>query len=177
MHIDTSEVLVQASEIKSLVERVGKAINSDYGDEELVVIGILTGAYVFVADLVRELRMPVVVDFMQVSSYVGSNSTGVLTVKKDISFPIEGRNVLIVEDIIDTGYTLKCLVEMLQKREPKSIRICTAFDKRERRTNNVEVDYKGITIPDKFVVGYGLDYDGEYRNLKDLCVVSINGGN
>ncbi|HPJ81604.1 MAG TPA: hypoxanthine phosphoribosyltransferase [Saccharofermentans sp.] len=177
MLLDTSEVLVTSSEIRSMVERVGKSLNADYGDEELVVIGVLTGAYVFVADLVRELRMPVVVDFIQVSSYDGTVSSGQLTVKKDISVSIEGRNVLIVEDIIDTGYNLTKLKDMLLKRNPKSLKICTAFNKYERRVHNIDIDYKGICIPNKFIVGYGLDYDGEFRNLRDVCVVSQYGGN
>lgn len=176
-NVDVSEILISEREIKAMVEHTASLINKDYGDEELIVVGILTGSYVFTADLVRELTMPVIVDFMQVSSYQGQHSTGVLTIKKDLSMDIKGKNVLIVEDIIDTGYTLKCLKELLLKREPKSLKICTAFDKPERRTNKIEADYKGITIPDKFIVGYGLDYDGEYRNLKDVCVVSMVGGN
>lgn len=174
---DVSEILVSAAEIRAMVEHQASLINKDYGDEELIVVGILTGSFMFVADLVRHLTMPLKVEFMQVSSYQGTESTGVLTIKKDLSVDIEGRNVLIVEDIIDTGYTLKCLKELLLKRNPKSLRICTAFDKPERRVNEIEPDYKGITIPDKFIVGYGLDYDGEFRNLKDVCIVSMNGGN
>ena len=176
-NVDVSEILVSEKEIKAMVEHTASLINKDFGDEELIVVGILTGSYVFTADLVRHLTMPVIVDFMQVSSYQGQTSTGVLTIKKDLSFDIEGKNVLIVEDIIDTGYTLKCLKELLLKRNPKSLKICTAFDKPERRTNKIEPDYAGIVIPDKFIVGYGLDYDGEYRNLKDVCVVSMVGGN
>lgn len=176
-NVDVSEILVSEQEIKSMVKHVASLINKDFGDEELIVVGILTGSYVFAADLSRELHMPVIMDFMQVSSYQGQTSTGVLTIKKDLSRDIEGKNVLIVEDIIDTGYTLSKLKELLLKRNPKSLKICTAFDKPERRKINIEADYKGIVIPDKFVVGYGLDYDGEYRQLKDLCVVSMLGGN
>ena len=175
--VDVSEVMISENEIKAMVEHTAALINKDYGDEELLVIGILTGSFIFAADLIRHLTMPVKIDFMQVSSYQGQTSTGVLTIKKDCSFDIEGKNVLIVEDIIDTGYTLKCLKELLLKRNPKSLKICTAFDKPERRVNEIEADYKGITIPDKFIVGYGLDYNGEFRNLKDICVVSMNGGN
>lgn len=175
-NVDVSEVLISEQEINAMVDHVASLINKDYGDEELIVVGILTGSYVFTADLARKLTMPVIVDFMQVSSYKGQTSTGVLTVKKDLSFDIEGKNVLIVEDIIDTGFTLKCLKELLLKRNPKSLKICTAFDKPERRKSDIEADYKGIVIPDKFIVGYGLDYDGEYRNLKDICVVSMLGG-
>ena len=176
MSIDVSEVLVSRNEIAAMVEHMASLINKDYDDEELLIVGILTGSYVFTADLTRKLTMPIVVDFMQVSSYAGTDSTGELKIKKDLTFPIEGKNVLIVEDIIDTGYTLKCLKEMLLKRNPKSLKICTAFDKPERRVNDIEPDYKGIVIPDRFVVGYGLDYDGRFRNLEDLCVVSADGG-
>lgn len=176
-NVDVSEVLVSSKEIKAMVEHMASLINKDYGDEELIVVGILNGSYVFMADLVRELNMPVIIEFMQVSSYQGQTSTGVLTIKKDLSRDIEGKNVLIVEDIIDTGYTLSRLKELLLTRKPKSLKICTAFDKPERRKIEIEADYKGIVIPDKFVVGYGLDYDSEYRNLKDLCVVSMLGGN
>lgn len=176
MGIDISEVLVSRQEINAMVDHVASLINKDYGDEELIVVGILTGSYVFAADLTRKLTMPVILDFMQVSSYVGQNSTGELKIKKDMSFSIEGKNVLIVEDIIDTGFTLKCLKEMLLKRNPKSLKICTAFDKPERRVNEIEPDYRGIVIPDRFIVGYGLDYDGRFRNLEDVCVVSFDGG-
>ena len=175
--VDVSEVMISENEIKAMVEHQASLINKDFGDEELIVVGILTGSFVFLADLVRHLTMPVKVEFMLVSSYQGQTSTGVLTIKKDLSVPIEGKNVLIVEDIVDTGYTLKCLKELLLKRNPKNLKICTAFDKPSRRVNEIEPDYKGITIPDRFIVGYGLDYDGEYRNLKDVCIVSMNGGN
>lgn len=174
MDCDISEVLVSSQEIRAMVERVASQINNDYADEEVVLIGVLTGGYVFTADLARHLTMPVIVDFVQVSSYKGQNSTGVLTFKKDVSLDIAGKNVIIAEDIIDTGFTLKCLKEKLMERNPNSVKICTAFDKPSRRTADIKPDYKGITIPDKFIVGYGLDYDGAYRNLKDICVVSVN---
>lgn len=177
MSVDVSEIMISEAEIKEMVKRVASQINEDFGDEELIVVGVLTGSYIFTADLTRRLTMPVVVDFMQVSSYVGSTSMGKLNVKKDLSINIEGKNVLIVEDIIDTGYTLKCLKELLLQRNPKSLKIVTAFDKPSRRVNDMEADYRGIVIPDRFIVGYGLDYDGQYRHLKDICVVSIDGGN
>lgn len=168
--IDTSKVLISHEDLSKMVEEVASKINEAYNGEELVVIGILTGAFVFISDLVRKLDMPVTIDFMQVSSYEGENSTGVLKVKKDLTTDITGKNVLIVEDIIDTGYTLQCLKNMLNKNKPKSLKICAAFDKPDRRVNDLVPDFKGITIPDEFVVGYGLDYNGMYRNLEDVCV-------
>ena len=169
--MDLSEIMIPPDEIASMVTRVAEEINKDYKGEELIVVGILTGAFVFTADLVRELDMPVIVDFMQVKSYVGDKSTGTLTIKRDMSTDIKGKNVLIVEDIIDTGNTLKALKEMLLQREPKSLKICTAFDKPSRRVNDLTPDYNGITVPDEFIVGYGLDYDGAYRNLKEVRIV------
>lgn len=173
MGIDVSEVLIPESEIKDMVKRVASDISRDYKGQELVVIGVLTGAFVFTADLVRELTVPVTVDFMQVSSYVGENSTGNLIIKKDISTDIEGKHVLLVEDIVDTGRTLSMLREMLMGRNPASIKICTAFDKPDRRVKTLVPEYDGIVIPDKFIVGYGLDYNGLYRELKEVCVVSF----
>ena len=156
-----------------MVERVAGQINDFYGGEKLVVVGILTGAYVFTADLVRKLDMPVIVDFMQVSSYEGTESTGNITIKKDVSLDIKDMNVLIVEDIVDTGRTLKALKEMLLERQPKSLRICTAFDKPSRRVTDLVPDFNGIVVPDEFIVGYGLDYKGLFREFKDVRAVEI----
>lgn len=174
MKIDLSEVMISSEQISQMVKRVAGEINRDYKGEELIVIGVLTGAFVFMADLVRELDVPVTVDFMQVSSYVGENSTGELKVKKDISCDIKDKHVLIVEDIVDTGRTLTLLKKMLLERGPKSVRICTAFDKPDRRVMPLVPEYDGIVIPDRFIVGYGLDYNGLYRELKDVRVVSVS---
>lgn len=171
MAINTDEVLVTHEQIEQMLDRVSGKINSDYEGTPLVVIGILTGAFIFTADLVRRLEMPVIVDFMQVSSYVGEYSTGELKIKKDISVDIKGMDVLIVEDIVDTGRTLSLLKEQLNKREPKSLKICTAFDKPDRRVTDLVPDYNGITIPDEFIVGYGLDLDGKYRDFDDIRIV------
>ncbi|MCR5616466.1 MAG: hypoxanthine phosphoribosyltransferase [Saccharofermentans sp.] len=168
---DTSEVLITHDEIMEMLDRVAAEINRDYAGRPLVVVGILTGAFIFCSDLVRRLEMPVIVDFMQVSSYVGEVSTGVLKIKKDMSYDIAGKDVLIVEDIVDTGRTLALLKEQLLKRGPASLKICTAFDKPDRRVTELKPDYNGITVPDKFIVGYGLDLDGEYRNFDDIRVV------
>ena len=169
--IDTSEVLITHEQIQEMLNRLAAELNRDYAGRPLVVVGILTGAFIFCSDLVRRLEMPVIVDFMQVSSYVGEISTGNLKIKKDMSYDIAGKDVLIVEDIIDTGRTLALLKEQLLKRGPASLKICTAFDKPDRRVTELVPDYNGITIPDKFIVGYGLDLDGEYRNYDDIRVV------
>lgn len=169
--IDTSEVLITHEQIQEMLDRLAAELNRDYAGRPLVVVGILTGAFIFCSDLVRRLEMPVIVDFMQVSSYVGEISTGNLKIKKDMSYDIAGKDVLIVEDIIDTGRTLALLKEQLLKRGPSSLKICTAFDKPDRRVTELVPDYNGITIPDKFIVGYGLDLDGEYRNYDDIRVV------
>ena len=169
--INTDTVLVSHEEIEQMLERLSGELNRDYDGETLVVVGILTGAFIFTADLVRRLNMPVIVDFMQVSSYVGEFSTGELKIKKDMSCDIRDMNVLIVEDIIDTGRTLALLKEKLLEREPKSLKICTAFDKPSRRVNDLVPDYNGITVPDEFIVGYGLDLDGKYRDFDDIRIV------
>lgn len=171
MAINTDKVLVSHDEIEAMLDRLSGQINRDYEGQPLVVVGILTGAFIFTADLVRRLEMPVIVDFMQVSSYVGEYSTGELKIKKDLSYDIRDMNVLIVEDIIDTGRTLALLKEQLLGRQPKSLKICTAFDKPSRRVNDLVPDYNGITIPDEFIVGYGLDLDGKYRDFDDVRIV------
>ena len=171
MNINTDEVLVSHEEIEQMLDRLSGELNRDYNGQTLVVVGILTGAFIFTADLVRRLEMPVIVDFMQVSSYVGEVSSGELKIKKDMSYDIKDMNVLIVEDIIDTGRTLALLKEQLLKRKPKSLKICTAFDKPSRRVNDLKPDYNGITVPDEFIVGYGLDLDGKYRDFDDIRIV------
>ena len=171
MAINTDQVLITHEEIEKMLDRVSGELNRDYKDTPLVVVGILTGAFIFTADLVRRLEMPVIVDFMQVSSYVGEFSTGNLQIKKDMSFDIKDMDVLIVEDIIDTGRTLALLKEQLLTRGPKTLKICTAFDKPSRRVNDLVPDYNGITVPDEFIVGYGLDLDGKYRDFDDIRIV------
>ena len=162
--------MIDSKTIAQMVDDVAERINSDYSGE-LVVVGVLTGAFVFTADLVRKLRMPVIVDFVQVSSYVGENSTGQLKIRKDMNTDVKDKDVLIVEDIVDTGRTLKMLKAMIEERGARSVRICTAFDKPDRRVTDLVPDYNGITIPDKFIVGYGLDYNGAYRQFPDIRIV------
>ena len=171
MAINTDTVLVSHEEIEQMLDRLSSELTRDYSGCPLVVIGILTGAFIFTADLVRRLEMPIIVDFMQVSSYVGEFSSGELKIKKDLSYDIKDMDVLVVEDIIDTGRTLALLKEQLLKREPKSLKICTAFDKPSRRVNDLVPDYNGITVPDEFIVGYGLDLDGKYRDFDDIRIV------
>ncbi len=166
------DLMISAEEINSKVKEVAKRISEDYKGESIVVIGVLTGAFIFTSDLVRELDVDVeTLDFIQVSSYSVDKSTGNFVCNKDISFDISGKNILLVEDIIDTGRTLKQLKQMFLERNPKSIKICTAFDKPSRRVTDLVPDYNCFTIPDKFIVGYGLDYDGKYRDYKDVRIV------
>jgi len=174
MSYHVSDTLITKAEIEKMVDRVAEEINNEYKDEPLIVIGILTGAYVFTADLVRKLKMPVIVDFMQVKSYSGQNSTGNFQILKDTSFELTDKNVLVVEDIIDTGRTLSKLKDMLKNRGAKSIKICTAFDKPDRRVVDIKPDFNGIVVPDEFIVGYGLDLDGLYRNFEDVRYMSLD---
>ncbi|MHB8963414.1 MAG: hypoxanthine phosphoribosyltransferase [Saccharofermentanales bacterium] len=171
------QVLVSKDEISDMVARIGREITSDYAGKKILMICVLKGAFIFMSDLVRCISLPVEVDFMSVSSYGGNTSTsGVVRILRDLDTDITGKHVIIVEDIIDTGLTLQHLKELLSTRNPASIAICTAFDKPDRRKVDVTVNYRGMTIPDEFVVGYGLDYAGDYRHLSDVCVLGEDGG-
>ncbi len=174
MDQDLKQILFAEEEIQKRVRELGQQISRDYGTEgELVLICILRGAVVFLADLARSIDRQVTFDFMDVSSYgADTESSGVVRIIKDLEENIEGKHVLIVEDIIDTGQTLKYVVDVLQTRKPASIKIVTLLDKPERRvTKHVKVDYNGFEIPDEFVVGYGLDYAQKYRNLPYIAVL------
>lgn len=165
------EVLIPRTSISAKVAEMGKKISNDYAGEQILLVIVLRGAALFAADLCREIEGDVVLDFIAVSSYGSSTSTsGVVRFLKDLDESIEGRHVLIVEDIIDTGLTLTYLLENLRSRNPKSIRTCTLLDKPSRRRVEIKPDYSGFSIEDLFVVGYGLDYDQSYRNLPDICV-------
>ena len=169
-----SEVLIDEKEIRKRVEELGKGISADYAGKDLVVIGILKGAVVFLSDLVRciDRDVGVTLDFMAVSSYGDStNTSGIVRIIKDLDCSIRGKHVLIVEDIVDTGLTLSYLVKMMLEREPESVRVCALLDKVDRRKVEVAVQYTGFVIPDYFVVGYGLDYSGRWRNLPSVHVV------
>jgi hypoxanthine phosphoribosyltransferase len=136
------------------------------------VVGVLKGCFIFLADLMREITIPADMDLIAVSSYGSSTkSSGVVRIIKDIDIDIAGKHVLIVEDLVDTGLTLNHLKELFRTRGPKSVKVCAAFDKPSRRKVNIEAEYKGIVVPDKFIVGYGLDYAGKYRNLPDVCTL------
>lgn len=166
MHPDIEAVLLTEERIAAKVAELGTAISRDAGGRELYVVGVLKGAVIFVADLVRRLQVPARLDFMAVSSYgASSQSSGVVRILKDLDEGLEGRHVLLVEDIVDSGLTLQYLVENLLARRPASLRLCAFLDKPARRRAEVTVDYTGFAVPDEFIVGYGLDYAGRYRNL------------
>lgn len=171
---DIQRVLIDERRIAHRVSELAEEITREYAGDDLLVVGILKGAFVFMADLIRKIRTPVAIDFMAISSYAGKSSTGVVRILKDLDAAIEGRNVLIIEDIIDSGLTLSYLVKSLQSRKPKSIRIAVLLDKPEKRQTDIQVDYIGFVIPDEFVVGYGLDYDGQYRSLPYVGILGDN---
>lgn len=164
-------VLVPAEKIKSRIEELGKQISADY-QGPIIVIGILKGAFIFMSDLLRVVDRPTRVDFMGISSYGNSKSTsGEVKLTKDLDMSIEGLDVLVVEDIVDSGVTLTYLIHLLSQRRPRSIRIAALLDKPDRRMRPIKVNYCGFEIPDEFVVGFGLDYAEDYRHLKDICVL------
>ena len=176
---DIDHVLFSEEQLKTRVAEIAAQIDKDYEGKEPLLISILRGSFVFMADLVRQIHVPCTVDFMAVSSYgSGTVSSGQVKIVKDLSEPIEGKDILVVEDILDSGNTLSYLLKLLEARHPASIRLCTLLDKPERRTKPVAVQYTGFTIPDEFVVGYGLDYDEKYRNLPYIGVLkpSVYGG-
>ena len=167
-------VLIEAEELAARVRELGGQITADYVGQEPVLVGVLTGAVVFLADLMRAIDLPVQCQFMGVSSYgSASRSSGIVKITADLAMSIEGRDVLIVEDIIDTGRTISYLRRNLETRHPRSLRICTLLDKIERREVPVDLDYVGFTIPNEFVVGYGLDHAGVYRNLPYLAALDV----
>ena len=169
---DMREILLSEEELKEIVNRVAKQISRDYKDKKLYMIGILKGSVVFLTDLMRALDIPCEIDFMVVSSYgSGVTSSGNVKIIKDVDVPLEGKYILIVEDILDTGNTLKFVSELLLKRNPNSLQIATLLDKPSRRVADVTAKYIGAEIEDKFVVGYGLDYDEKYRNVPCIGVL------
>lgn len=167
MHHDIEEILLTEEQIAKRIEELGKELSEDYKDKNPVVVGVLKGVVVFYADMIRKLEVPCQMDFMWISSYSGTESTGKMVVKKDLSTDIEGRHVLILEDIFDTGNSLDYTFRHLMAKNPASVKICTLLDKPERRREGItlKADYVGFTIPNQFVVGYGLDYNEQYRNL------------
>ena len=172
MHSDVQRILLSGDEIAERVTEIAETITRDYAGESVLMVGILRDAVVFFAELVKKIDLDLRIDFMVVSSYGSStDSSGEVRIVKDLSQPIEGMNVIIVEDIIDTGYTLKNLMKLLRTRNPKSLKICALLDKPSRRKVELEGDYVGFKVPNEFVVGYGLDYNEKYRNLPDICIL------
>lgn len=159
------DVMIEEEKIQKRIAEMAEEIDKVYKGESIVAICILRGAIYFTVDLTKKMKTPIEIDFIKVSSYVGTESTGNIIMKWDISEDIKGRDVLIIEDIIDTGYTLKYLREYLESKEPKSLRIAVLVDKEERRMVEVPIDFTGFKIPNKYVIGYGFDYNNSYRNL------------
>lgn len=171
------DVLLSEETIKNRIKELGSQITKDYEGKEICLICVLKGGVMFMVDLSKEIEIPLEMDFMAVSSYGNEvTSSGVVKIVKDLDEPIEGKHVLIVEDIIDSGRTLSYLVRILNDRKPASLRICTLLDKPEKRVADVDVEYVGFTIPDKFVLGYGLDYMQKYRNIPYIAVMKDGAG-
>ena len=163
-------ILFRAEEVQRRVHELGGQITADYAGQEVVLIGVLRGVVCFIADLMRQVNLPLRMDFMEIAGY-GSDEASEVAVTKDAAVPVEGQHVILVEDIVDTGMTLQFLLRHLWAKRPASVAVCTLLDKQVRRMNEVPIRYRGFEIPDEFVVGYGLDYNGLYRNLPDICVL------
>jgi hypoxanthine phosphoribosyltransferase len=172
---DVSEILIEEEALQRRIAELGEEISGDYGDRDLLLIGVLKGAVFFMADLMRRLTVPCEIDFMAISSYGGqTDSSGVVRILKDLDMNIKGRHVLVVEDIIDSGLTLSYLMRNLRSREPASLEICALMTKPARREIEVPVRYVGFEIPNRFVIGYGLDFDERYRNLPYVGVLNAD---
>ena len=167
MDKDIEQILLSEEQIQNRIRELGEILTAEYADKNPVIVGVLKGVVVFYADMIRQIKVPCQMDFMWLSSYSGANSTGKMLVRPDVTADIQGRHVLILEDIFDTGNSLEFTVNHLKEKHPASIKICTLLDKPERRREGVtlQADYVGFTIPNAFVVGYGLDYNEKYRNL------------
>ena len=166
------KLLYSRQRIAAEVARLGREISRDYDGSEVLLVAVLKGSFLFFADLVREITIPTVVDFVRLASYGSeTRSSGIVEMRKDLELPIEGRNVIIVEDIVDSGQTLESLYHRLLLRKPASLKICTLIDKRSRREVQVDPEYVGISLDDGFIVGYGLDIDERYRNLPDIYLI------
>ena len=167
MDKDIEQILLSEEQLQNRIRELGEILTAEYADKNPVIVGVLKGVVVFYADMIRQIKVPCQMDFMWLSSYSGANSTGKMLVRQDVTADIQGRHVLILEDIFDTGSSLEFTVNHLKEKHPASIKICTLLDKPERRREGVTLqpDYVGFTIPNAFVVGYGLDYNEKYRNL------------
>lgn len=172
MHNDVERILISEEELKAKVAELGKQISEDYRGKPLLLVCILKGSVVFMADLMRAIDIDCKIDFMSMSSYYyGTKSSGQVRIVLDLNKPVQDYDLLIVEDILDSGITLSYIKELLLPRKPRSIKICTLLDKPERRVADIKADYSGFSIPDEFVIGYGLDYDEKYRNLPYVGVI------
>ncbi len=172
MMAETIKVLIPEEEVTRRIEEIGRQISEEYKGRQIHMICVLKGGVFFMCELAKKIKVPVSLDFMSVSSYGdGTSSNGVVRIVKDLDESLEGKDVLVVEDIVDSGRTLSYLLEILAKRKPNSMRLCTLLDKPDRRVREVKVDYVGFEIPDEFVVGYGLDYAQKYRNLPYIGIV------
>lgn len=172
MNEDIKKILISEDELKAIVERLGKQITEDYKGKNVLLIGILKGSVIFMADLMRAIDVPCNIDFMAVSSYGnGTESSGRVKINKDLDNDIQGKDIIIIEDILDSGKTLYYIRDILSARKPASIKICTLFDKPERREADIKADYIGSLVPNEFIVGYGLDYAEYYRNLPFIGVL------
>jgi len=171
---DKLEVMLTAKQIEERIKELGAQISNDYRGKKPLLIGVLKGAVIFLSDLIRHIEVPVEIDFMAVSSYgADTDSSGVVRIQKDLDRSIQDKDVLIVEDIVDTGLTLNYLRENLNSRRPQSLKVVTLLDKPDRRKVPFTPDYCGFTIPDRFVIGYGLDFNEDYRHLADLCILNL----
>jgi hypoxanthine phosphoribosyltransferase len=168
---DIERVLITEEQVKRRVKELGEEISHDYKGKDLVIVAVLRGAIVFLCDLIREISIPITLDFLSISSYSGQTRTGVVRILKDLDESIENRHVILVEDIIDTGLTLNYILKTLRARRPADIRVCALLDKKARRIVDVQIDYVGFEIPDEFVVGYGMDYDQRYRSLPFIGIL------
>jgi hypoxanthine phosphoribosyltransferase len=163
--------LLTEPEIQAKIKEIAKTITHDYKGEDVLVVGVLKGACLFLSDLIRLIDLPVTVDFIIASSYVKKGSSGEIQIHYDIRETVKNKAILIVEDIVDTGLTIKYLIDLIARKSPKSIKVCTLLNKKDKRQVEVPLDYVGFEIPDLFVVGYGMDYDSQYRNLPDIKVI------
>jgi len=172
--LEKLKVLLGRQQIEAKIGELAAAIERDYRDKNPLLVGVLKGSFIFLADLVRALSLPLEIEFVRLSSYIGRDTSGQVEVVQDVRTSIEGRHVLVVEDIVDTGLSLNFLLEHLRRKNPASLKLCALLDKPSRRRVSLSIDYLGFTIPDRFVVGYGLDYDEKFRHLPDICYLEGN---